>query len=259
MITRSFIGSLVAHSVLVYIALNHSSAELTQVDAQVRLEHFVKVRLQLDLETPAAPASETSIEEEEQITAAEIPTPRHPKPAKKLIAKPKPKVKPTAEIKPIESDSEPQRLRTNAPTSPSSKIAASVADASEGPKDVDSPTLANSSETSATASKKISKMKRRALKKAYWSSINNFFKNSGYDYPKRALMDGQEGKVYITIEIAPNGAIVSAKISRSSGFPILDKAALASVMAAKQLPPLPPGISQKNQKFRIPIEYRLPS
>ena len=105
----------------------------------------------------------------------------------------------------------------------------------------------------------LSKAERRALKRSYWQSLNRFFKDSGYEYPKRAELAGQEGKVYITVEIAPSGLIINARVSKSSGFQLLDEAALASVIAAKRLPPLPRQLSQKNRKFRIPIEYRLPS
>ena len=109
------------------------------------------------------------------------------------------------------------------------------------------------------AAPRLTKKSKRALKMGYWKSVNAHFQSTSFDYPKRALLAGIEGKVYILIEVDQRGNIIAARINRSSGHQILDEAALKRVLATKRLPPLPSQLGTRNRKFRIPFEYRLPT
>ncbi len=52
-------------------------------------------------------------------------------------------------------------------------------------------------------------------------------------YPLISRLRGEEGTVEIGVEIGPGGALLSARVSRSSGFASLDRAALKAVRAAR--------------------------
>ena len=112
---------------------------------------------------------------------------------------------------------------------------------------------------STKAAPRLTKKSKRALQMGYWKSLNAHFQSTSFEYPKRALLAGIEGKVYILIEVDQRGNIIAARINRSSGHQILDEAALKRVLATKRLPPLPSQLGNRNRKFRIPFEYRLPT
>ncbi|APE29233.1 energy transducer TonB [Aurantiacibacter gangjinensis] len=45
------------------------------------------------------------------------------------------------------------------------------------------------------------------------------------NYPSRALRQEQEGRVQFTVTVGTNGRVNACRITKSSGFPILDDAA----------------------------------
>jgi len=55
-------------------------------------------------------------------------------------------------------------------------------------------------------------------------------------YPRLALQRGQTGTVRIEFIVAENGAVAQAEVTRSSGHPMLDAAALNTVRARWQFP-----------------------
>ncbi len=57
------------------------------------------------------------------------------------------------------------------------------------------------------------------------------------NYPALAQRNYSEGTVYIEIMVEPSGAISSAKVQKSSGFSILDEAALQVVKTRWRFPP----------------------
>lgn len=264
---RTLLLSGIIHSLLGYMLLNHTPDRIAPAMTTPELAHFIQVRLQLTPghserlpmpklveETAAAPAEKV---EETNVSSPPTKVQRVAKRVEKS-----PKVKVAKKSKGLKRKPLPQTERKAAPSlvvetsssqtddSPSSDVQASIS----GQITPDS--------IQQQASQRIaplSKKQRRSLKQSYWSNLTRFFKASGYQYPKRAILAGQEGKVYIVIEIDPSGLIVDAKIGKSSGFPLLDDSALKAVLATKRVPPLPERLKRRNHKFRIPIEYRLPS
>jgi TonB family protein len=69
------------------------------------------------------------------------------------------------------------------------------------------------------------------------------------EYPKIALRGGYEGIVKLKIWIATNGEVIEAKIIKSSGYEILDKAGIKAALKSKFYP--------VSQKRTINIEYNL--
>lgn len=252
--TRTLLLSTVVHTGLVFVLVNHRAPDLKPLMTKPDLAHYVKVRLQLPALVPEAVTEPVLVEESsEEITTKTSVTHKR---AKLATARPKLKKAPKQ------------------PTVPSPIVKQSASKVTTPVKLVNSgfsvdKTIVVEAEQTTTSqvvdqtlnpsTRKLTRKERRTIKRAYWSRLTRFFKSTGYSYPKRAILAGQEGKVYIVIEIDPSGLIIDASISKSSGFPVLDASALQAVLATKRVPPLPIRINQKNRKFRIPIEYRLPS
>jgi protein TonB len=72
------------------------------------------------------------------------------------------------------------------------------------------------------------------------------------EYPRMAQDLGQQGKVVIGFAVDDSGRITSATVKQSSGFPILDHAALESI---KRHWIFPPGAA--NRQFEAPINFIL--
>ena len=56
------------------------------------------------------------------------------------------------------------------------------------------------------------------------------------DYPKASLMNEEQGTTSMSFLVAPDGAVVDAKLEKTSGFKNLDKAAIKSISACKFKP-----------------------
>lgn len=74
-------------------------------------------------------------------------------------------------------------------------------------------------------------------------------------YPRRAMSGRIEGTVVLEFRIGAMGELVSRQIKTSSGFPILDQAALALLDRAVPFP-APPQASGK-RAYTVPVGYRL--
>ena len=73
-------------------------------------------------------------------------------------------------------------------------------------------------------------------------------------YPPLARQRGQEGVVLLKINVRPDGSPAGVTVERSSGFPLLDQSALATVRKWR-FAPLEQGESRR--EFLLPIEFRL--
>lgn len=76
-------------------------------------------------------------------------------------------------------------------------------------------------------------------------------------YPPAARKDGLEGTSVLTFTINASGQLVSARISRASGKPALDNAALAMARSASPFPPFPAGITRRQMTFRVPVQFNI--
>src|SRR5450755_1018925 len=72
------------------------------------------------------------------------------------------------------------------------------------------------------------------LEVTYKPDISNY-------YPEQARRDGQEGRAQVKICINTSGKVESAEIASSSGFPILDEAAIKVGRAFRFKPPTQEG------------------
>src|ERR1700741_61906 len=68
------------------------------------------------------------------------------------------------------------------------------------------------------------------------------------EYPKTSLMNEEKGTVVMSLLISAEGKVMESKVSKSSGFKGLDKAATTSILKCKFLPS-PSGQSWQNMEY----------
>lgn len=73
-------------------------------------------------------------------------------------------------------------------------------------------------------------------------------------YPRLAVRLGQEGTTRLVVEINPQGEVVAISLHKSSGFAVLDRAAIAAVQEWKFIPPT--GITGTS-KALVPVRFKL--
>lgn len=77
-------------------------------------------------------------------------------------------------------------------------------------------------------------------------------------YPMQARRDKQEGVATIEVAVHASGAIKSVRLAKSTGHPLLDRAALASVRDIGRFPAAPGASSWKTaRRFLLPIKFHL--
>ncbi|OIQ95363.1 gram-negative bacterial tonB protein [mine drainage metagenome] len=65
-----------------------------------------------------------------------------------------------------------------------------------------------------------------------------------------------QGTVLLAFTLSPAGALQEARVARSAGMAVLDRAALAALRAAAPLPPPPPGLTVAQRHFSIPFTFQ---
>ena len=79
----------------------------------------------------------------------------------------------------------------------------------------------------------------------------------GFSYPEAAKKAGFQGTVKLSLKLSPQGDLLDAKIKETSGYRILNDAALKTAQATSPYPPFPPEIKEKEIWMDIPIIYQL--
>lgn len=75
-------------------------------------------------------------------------------------------------------------------------------------------------------------------------------------YPDFARRLGHEGRVVIRIQVLASGAVAAARIERSSGYAVLDEAALATIKRWR-FRPAQRGGQPVDATLNVPITFRL--
>jgi protein TonB len=73
-------------------------------------------------------------------------------------------------------------------------------------------------------------------------------------YPSSARRERAQGSVVVRFVVSANGGVSGVSIARSSGFAVLDEAAMDAVQRAAPFPDTPDGNSKR---FMIPMEYNI--
>lgn len=75
-------------------------------------------------------------------------------------------------------------------------------------------------------------------------------------YPPAARRDRLRGEVLIRFTVLASGSIDGVRVARSSGSPVLDKAALDTVRRAAPFPDIPPAAGRSSWAFSVPLSFR---
>nr|WP_298690333.1 energy transducer TonB [uncultured Dongia sp.] len=78
-----------------------------------------------------------------------------------------------------------------------------------------------------------------------------------HKYPKAAVRKKQEGRPVITFIIDRQGNLLEAFVTNSSGFSLLDEAAIATLQRAEPLPPPPPEVAGERLSFTKQLGFDL--
>lgn len=76
-------------------------------------------------------------------------------------------------------------------------------------------------------------------------------------YPSEAQARGEQGVAQLAFSVDRSGGVHNARILRSSGSDVLDRATLALVTRAQPLPPPPPEIRGAQIAIVVPIRYNM--
>lgn len=75
------------------------------------------------------------------------------------------------------------------------------------------------------------------------------------EYPRPARRRGQEGVVLLYVLIDREGRVLQSRIEESSGYPLLDNAALDMLERAAPVPPLPDDMPQERLELVLPVQF----
>ena len=78
-----------------------------------------------------------------------------------------------------------------------------------------------------------------------------------FSYPPLARQNGWQGEVRLALRIEPNGEIGRIRVLASSGYGILDRAALRSLKAVGRLPRAQDLLKGSGFDLILPVRYRL--
>lgn len=80
---------------------------------------------------------------------------------------------------------------------------------------------------------------------------------ANHRYPRAAEVRGDEGTVLVRFAVARDGRVLSPRVQRGSGHPVLDEEAEALLRRVSPLPPLPAAVPQAQLELLVPITFRI--
>jgi protein TonB len=84
----------------------------------------------------------------------------------------------------------------------------------------------------------------------------NYLKNLEPQYPLLARRRGQEGLVVVTVKVTVEGRVANVALKESSGFPLLDDAALEAVREG-EFEPARIGSRAVETEIEVPVRFKL--
>ena len=91
---------------------------------------------------------------------------------------------------------------------------------------------------------------------SYFSALIAWL-NQYKDYPAAVKKRKQQGVVVVAFTIDRSGAVLTSSVQHSSGYPLLDRAALDMLDRASPLPAMPESMPQQRLNLAVPVEYSL--
>ena len=171
------------------------------------------------------------------------------------VAVPIPTARPRIE-KPVRvAEDEPEKPKARKPateTRKAEKKPAKSASRSGSVAKVDAPPAPK-----AAAPRKNAGVSASRVSPARWHSKVLSWLNRHKRYPSAAKSKRQEGTVQVAFTVDANGRVTSSRIARSSGNPVLDKAALDMVRRSSPVPAPPAEMAQSRISLAVPVDFSL--
>jgi len=186
----------------------------------------------------AEPVPEQEPLEEVVPDVVEVETPEVAVP----LPQPRPVVeeKPEPEKKPVEKAKETKREKKKPAAKPVATASVPTREAA---------TAAAPQRTESTSSPGVSP--------ARWQARVSAWLNRHKRYPSGPKRKGEEGTVQVAFTIDPSGRVTSSRVSRSSGNPEFDKAALDMLRRASPVPAPPKEIAKPSMPISVPVVFNL--
>jgi periplasmic protein TonB len=206
--------------------------------------------------------------EQVQTEAAPPPAEAKPEPIREVeVEKPVPvrvaeaRVEQVTEVKPVEPDPVPVRelpameseitLASNDPPPPAEVKEVKEAKETEKPSELQpSPPLATASETTAPTAASVNTASLVSWQKRLSTHLQRYKR-----YPPAASARGQHGTAELRFTVDRSGHVLSARIERGSGHPLLDEETLALIQRAQPLPRPPADVGGKDFSFTVPVRF----
>ncbi|MDL1971394.1 MAG: energy transducer TonB [Candidatus Desulfofervidaceae bacterium] len=188
------------------------------------------------------------------------PKPR-PKPKSKPKSKPEPNPKPR-QLSQFNFRPKPEPLKELPNHEETSSAAKPHLDTSKTQPEISvSPTLAqvskvNSVPKNSSGAPLSNHASEKDFLKAYLANVRLQIERHK-EYPLWARRYGIEGKVIVAFSLKRNGQLEGLKIEKSSGYSLLDKAALKTIRSSAPFPAFPSGLNKNMITLQIPIYFHL--
>jgi protein TonB len=78
-------------------------------------------------------------------------------------------------------------------------------------------------------------------------------------YPAEAEARGLTGVAMVSFTVRRDGGLAAVRLTRGSGYAVLDDAALAMVRRAAPFPPMPETISSSTLSIAVPVSFDRPN
>ena len=99
-------------------------------------------------------------------------------------------------------------------------------------------------------------MDREALLRSYVATVNAAVQRR-YRYPRPARRAGFQGKVVLELRVDARGRIHDVRVLSSSGYRLLDRAAVEAVEQVAEVPPPPAELKWGDRRVRVAFVYAL--
>lgn len=159
---------------------------------------------------------------------------------------------PPLELKPEPSKPEPRK--PEARTEPKKKPPARKAEAAPAASQAAQKAQAKATQSDRTAATQTSSGGGSSISPDRWQSRLMSHLERRKRYPAESRSNREQGTVMVRFSIDNSGNVLSVSLSRSSGYPALDRAVVEMVRAASPVPAPPPGVSKT---IVAPVQFSL--
>ena len=158
-----------------------------------------------------------------------------------------------AEAREREKEREKERERETHEKQARTAQAEAAASRQTAPRSVE----ANPNERAEAAQRTTTTKRTPSVSPEKWQSQLNAHLNRNKRYPADARRQRQEGIPQLQFTIDAAGNVLSARIVRSSGIPVLDQAAIDMINRASPVPAPPASLAKSRLTLTVPVNFNL--